>query len=383
MTQPPPSVSPAALDLARVALAVAGRLHGDGRLPVAGVARAAEVQDPAMLALVFTAEELAALAGTPARVALVAQGLELPPGLLGGWVTCERPRHALSRLLPLFARPPECPAGIHPSAVVAATARVAADACVGPLCWVGEAAVVGPAARLLGQCTLGAGSEVGEACLLYPGVRIGQGVRIGRRVIIHPNACIGADGFSFATAGDDHLERARQEKQVTTGGTWEPARIPSLGTVVVEDDVEIGACTTVDRATLGVTRIRRGSKLDNLVMVGHNSCIGEYCLIAGQSGISGSCEIGDRVIMGGRVGIADHIRVGDDAVLAAGAGVSQHVPPRGVFIDSPAVSYERFRERYQAVGRLRRLFQEVERIRQRLLRLERSTSPDGLGKDST
>ena len=138
--------------------------------------------------------------------------------------------------------------------------------------------------------------------------------------------------------------------------------------------MEIGACTTIDRATLGNTLIRRGTKIDNLVMVGHNSRIGECCVIAGQSGIAGSCELEDRVVMGGQSVIADHLRIGSHAVIAASAGVGQHVPKHSVYIDNPAVPYERWQERWRSVGRLKRLFEEFERMKLRLLRLERSVA---------
>jgi UDP-3-O-[3-hydroxymyristoyl] glucosamine N-acyltransferase len=357
------------VNLSDVARIVRGRLAGDGGLPVQGVARPEDLHSSRQLAVALDAEGLEALKASRARIALVAAGMEVPRGLLAGWVSVGRPRYALSLLLPHFAPSLRCRPGVHPSAVVEPSARIAADASIGPLTYVGEGAVVGSGARVLANCTLGAGCAIGAGSLLHAGVRVGPGVRVGRDVFIQSNACVGSDGFSFATAEESGIESARHSKTVREG-EWVPKRIPSLGTVVVEDEVEIGACTTIARGTLGETRIRRGSKIDNLVMVGHNSLLGEYCIVAGQSGISGSCRLGDRVAMGGQSGVADHMRIGSQAVIAAGSGVSQTVPDRSVFIDLPAIPYKRWLERYRSLGRLKRFFAELERLKQRLASLE-------------
>lgn len=363
MSRTTPTLDAAPLDLAGVACLVAGTLVGDGSLPVRGVVGPGAAAGPDQLALVLNQAALAALAQSSARIALVVG--DLAPAGLDAYVTVDRPRYALARLLPRFEVPPRRPQGIHPSAVVEASAQIAPGAAVGPLCYVGENVQIGAGSCLLAQVTVGADSQIGADCLLHPGVRIGEGVRIGRGVRIHANACIGGDGFSFATSLDTGLESGRRGP-APADGPWEPLRIPSLGGVIIEDEVEIGACATIDRGTLGDTRVGRATKIDNLVQVGHNSRIGDCCLIAAQTGISGSCEIGDRVAMGGQVGIADHLRIGTGAVLAAGAGVSEHVPPKAVYIDMPAVPYERFRERYLAVGRLKRLFREVNRLKQQV-----------------
>lgn len=361
------------MTLGEIALVVEGRLQGEGHLTVRGVAQPDQAASDEQLVLVLDQQGRRALIPSNASCALVAADIDIPPGLWRGWITVDQPRHALARLLPLFWRPPSFAPGIHASAVVEPSARIAAGASIGPLCYVGAEVVVGPGARVLAHCTLGANCEIGEDSLLHPGVRIGERVSIGRRVIIHGNACIGADGFSFAT-GRDQVKNATSAGKLAEDKTWEPAKIPSLGGVLIEDDVEIGACTTIDRGTLGDTLIRRGSKIDNLVMVGHNSRIGECCVIAGQSGIAGSCELEDRVLMGGQSGIADHLRIGSHAVIAASAGVGQHVPQQTVYISNPAVPYDRFQERWRSVGRLKRLFAEFDRVKLRLLRLERGVA---------
>ncbi len=364
------------LTLGEIARQTQGRVVGDERLRVSRVSRPEDALGPNELVLLLSAEAIARLGDSPARVAFVAEGLGLPPDRLDGAILVGRPRYSLALLLALFAGPPRLAPGVHPSAVVEPSARIGATAAIGPLSYIGEDAVVGEGVRILAQVTVGAGAVIGEGSILHPGVRVGELVRIGSRVTLYPNACIGADGFSFATAEPSGIDSARSSKSVQVE-TREPRRIPSVGGVVIEDDVEIGAGATVDRGTVGDTRVRRGSKIDNLVLVGHNSLIGEDCLIAGQSGISGSCIIGNRVAMGGQVGIADHMRIGNDVVIAASSGVSQHIPDKSLYIDTPAIPYAKWQERYRGIGRLKRLMQEVRRLGERLRLLERLSGSEG------
>lgn len=355
--------------LGELARLLDAELQGDPALPVQRVVEPAAASAPTDLALAMQPDYLAALADSTAQLAVLAMDSK-PPRVLQGILRVQRPRHALALLLQHFAPAPRYPTGIHPSAIIEPSAQVADTASIGPLCYVGEGAEIGPGTRLLAQVTVAAGAQLGSDCLLYPGVRIAENCCLHNRVIIQANGVIGADGFSYATPEPGSVETARASGAVQAQNRG-IQRVPSLGRVILEDDVEVGAGTTIDRATLGETRIRRGTKLDNLVMVAHNNHIGEDCLIAAQSGISGSCQIGDRVVMGGQVGIADHLQVGDDAVLAAGAGIHQRVAPRAVMILSPAISHSEFRQRYQALGRLPRLIRQVLDLGRRLATLEK------------
>ena len=231
-------------------------------------------------------------------------------GLPAPVLRCREPRRALAAALRLFHPTVEAMPGIDGSARVAPGARVDSTASVGALAVVEAGASIGPRVRIGPLVWIGPDVTIGEDSVLFPHVAVYGGCRVGRRVIVHAGVVIGADGFGFVP------------------GAGGPVKIPQVGIVVVEDDVEIGANSTIDRATLGETVIGRGTKLDNLVHIGHNVEVGERCLMAAQGGVSGSSRIGNDVIMGGQVGLADHVHIGDSAMLAGGTSVMRDVPAR-------------------------------------------------------
>jgi len=321
--------------------------------------------------LAMTPETAALLARCKARAVVVAADCEAPLERFDGVITVERPRLALAILTELFSRPVHRSPGVHPSAVVAPNAQIAAGAAVGPLSVVGPRTRIGAGTAVLAHVTIGADVMIGRDCLLHPGVRIGDRVVIGDRVILHHNASLGADGFSYVTPEPGSVESAQTHGRVEATNAA-LRRINSVGTVVIEDDVEIGANSAVDRATLTETRIGRNTKIDNLVQVAHNVTIGENCLICGMAGISGSVKIGDRVVLGGGVGIADRVTIGHDAIIAAGSGVGSNVPPKAVMAGYPAVPRERAFEQLKHISRLRRLFTDMGDLEKRLSSLEQS-----------
>ena len=220
----------------------------------------------------------------------------------------ENPQLAFAEAIDIFhPRPPAVP-GVHPTAVVGEGASVDGTASVGPLCVVGPGAVIGARAVLGAHTVVGAGAVVGAGSLLHARVTLGERVRLGERVIIHSGAVIGSDGFGYVFDGGRHR------------------KIPQVGTVEIGDDVEIGANTTVDRATVGTTRIGEGTKIDNLVQVAHNVEIGNHAVIVSQVGISGSTRIGNYAVLGGQVGTVGHITIGDGARIGAQSGVANSVP---------------------------------------------------------
>lgn len=357
------SLTPASRTLAEIADALGGQLTGDGELVVRRVMHPAEAgRDD--LAIAIEREALAALADSPAQAAVLGSGLE-PPRPLAGFVTVERPRYALARLLSLFDTPPHAPSGIHPSAVVDPSARLGSQVAIGPLVYVGPDAEIGDGTFVLAQATIGAGARIGRHCRIHAGARIGERVVLGDRVILQPNCCIGSDGFSYATPEPGSVETARATGRVEARNTA-IARIPSLGSVVLGDEVEVGASSTIDRGTISATRIGRGTKIDNLVQIAHNVTIGENCLICGNVGISGSARIGNRVVLAGGVGIADHVSVGDDAIVMANAGVGRDLPAGGLFIGQPAVPREEFFSQLRNIKRLGRMLGRLDEIERRL-----------------
>lgn len=359
------------MKLSEVAKALDGTLHGDGAVEVGRVVHPAEAERSDDLALALDKAMLAALACSPARAAVVAEGAEVPGNHVDGYVTVGRARVAMARLLDIFDAPVHAPEGIHPSAVIEADALIGNDVRIGPFCHVGRGAGLGAGTILMSHVTVGAGARVGANCLLHAGARIGERVVIGDRAVVHHNASIGADGFSFVTPtlGSAEAARAGIADSVDVRNTA-ILRINSVGTVEIGDDVEIGACTSIDRGTVSATRIASGTKIDDLVMIGHNVQIGENCMLCGQVGIAGSTNIGNRVVLAGKVGVADHITIGDDVVVGAGAGVASNLPAGTIAVGTPAVAKSEAFEIHMNLRRLGRVFREISGLKKRLRSIE-------------
>ncbi|MBI4461005.1 MAG: UDP-3-O-(3-hydroxymyristoyl)glucosamine N-acyltransferase [Acidobacteria bacterium] len=232
-----------------------------------------------------------------------------PPGIALPGRTAIRvgnPRYAIARAIELFHPPLPRQPGIHPTAVVGKNVEIGPGVEIGSLGSIGPEVRIGARTSIGAGCVIGEGAVLGEDCVLYPRVTVYPGVTLGNRVILHSGCVVGSDGFGYV------FEAGRYQK------------FPQVGTVEIGDEVEIGANTTIDRAALGATRIGRGTKIDNLVQVGHNVQIGENCVIAAQTGISGSAVIEDNVVIAGQVGIGDHARIEKGAVLGGQCGVLPH-----------------------------------------------------------
>jgi UDP-3-O-[3-hydroxymyristoyl] glucosamine N-acyltransferase len=282
---------------------------------VAGVA-GIEQAGPGDVTFLANPRYASRLADTRAAAVILAPGHQAKVPCL----VTDRPYLAFARAVAML-RPPSRPApGVHPSAQVDPTAVLGTDVHVGPLVVVGAGVLVGARSTLHPHVVLYADVEVGEDCVLHSGVQVRERCRLGNRVVVQNGAVIGGDGFGFA----------RDE-----GGRYQ--KIPQVGIVVIEDDVEIGALSAVDRAALGETHIGRGTKLDNLVQVGHSVAIGEDSVLAGQVGIAGSARIGSRVTLAGQVGVAGHLTVGDGVVATAQTGIPGSVEPGTVVSGYPAI----------------------------------------------
>lgn len=256
-------------------------------------------------------------------------------------------------LHPPVRREPE----IHASAVIAESADVALTAYIGPHVQIGDNARVGVSTRIEAGVVVGANVTIGDDCVLHPNVVLYDGVTISNRVILHASVCIGADGFGYVR--HDHGYQ----------------KFPQIGTVVIEDDVELGAHTCIDRAALGRTRIGRGTKLDNMVHVGHNCDIGERVVIAAQTGISGSVVIEDDAVIGGQVGFGDHTRVQKGAVIGSKAGIlpGKIVRP-GVWWGIPVQPLDRYKRMNAHLNRLAEMRDEIKQLRQAVAQLQKPST---------
>jgi len=243
-----------------------------------------------------------------------------PRDYSGGVIYAEDPHWAFTLVMRYVqaAEKPKPAPGIHPSAVVDQSAKIGAGVYIGANCTIDKNAIIGDGSAIYPNCYIGESAEIGENCIFYPGVAFMRDCKAGDRVIIYSNAVIGADGFGYIQRKGVH------------------EKIPQIGRVVLENDVEIGAVTTVDRSTLSETRIGAGTKVDNQVQIAHNVKIGRCCIIVSQAGIAGSSELGDGVVVAGQVGIVDHVKVGDRAVLTAGTGVMSDIPAGSVMFGVPA-----------------------------------------------
>ena len=294
---------------------VGGVLKGDAHLAIYGVNGIKEAR-PGEITFVANPKYLPYIASTKASAIIVDEGTN--HGSLPAIVTAN-PYLAFGIILQQFAPPlPEVPWGVDPQARVAESVVMPARVAVGPFVVVCEKASIDENTIINAGCFIGPDARLGKDCYLYPNVTIREGSQVGERVIIHSGTVVGSDGFGYARTANGHQ------------------KIPQAGIVIIEDDVEIGANVTIDRATMGATRIGRGSKIDNLVQIAHNVVIGKNSLIMAQVGISGSTVIGEEVTITGQVGIIGHINIGDRVAIGAQSGVSKDIPDGECWFGYPA-----------------------------------------------
>lgn len=324
------------MKLAHLARLISVELAGDGDVEIDSIVDSAHARPGAV---VFVSDPRRVPEADASAAGALLVGADAPrtakPALRAA-----NPRAAFARVLAAFfpAQPHE---GIHPTAVVAPDARIAGDVTLGPQVVIGPGAQIGAETRILAGTVIGAGARIGCGCLLHANVTIYPSSVLGDHVIVHSGAVIGSDGFGYAVEGNVHV------------------KIPHVGRVVLEDDVEIGANTTVDRGTLGETRIGRGSKIDNLVQIAHNVTIGAGSLIVSQSGIAGSSRLGAGVILAAAAGVTDHVTIGDGVRVLGRAGVTKDVPPGAIVWGTPAQDH---REELRMLAAMRRLPEMLKRL---------------------
>jgi UDP-3-O-[3-hydroxymyristoyl] glucosamine N-acyltransferase len=345
---------PVKRSLESLAREVGGKVRGDGSVVLSGLAGIEGAQEGD---ITFASNErlFPQLKETKASAAIVPQeiaDLSLP------LLVVKNPLLAAAKILTLFTRRPYVAGGVSEMAWVSPSAKVSKDATIHPFAAIGDDAEIGPRTTIHPFVSIGPRAVIGEDCVIHPHVSIYSGCVLGKRVIVHAGTVIGADGFGFVKDGEANM------------------RIPQVGIVEIEDDVEIGANCCIDRATFGKTLIKKGVKFDNLVQVGHNVQIGENSIIVAQVGISGSTKLGKNVILAGQVGVVDHVEIGDNVMVGAQSGVYTDVPPNQVVSGSPPLPHRQYLRVVAVWTKLPEMKKELDGLRKRLEALEKKTKAE-------
>ncbi|MBT9245118.1 UDP-3-O-(3-hydroxymyristoyl)glucosamine N-acyltransferase [Gemmobacter fulvus] len=352
-----------------IAAALGAQAAGNLDLTVTGAAEP-QVAGPQDLALAMDPKYAGGIGQGKARAAVVWQGADWQALGLEAAIFAPRSRVAMAGLTAILDAGPQIAPGVHPMAVVDPTAQIGEGAAIAPFVVIGAGVILGPRARIASHVSIAEGARIGADALILQGARIGARVSIGDRFICQPGAVIGADGFSFVTPEQSGVEEIRAtlgHREEIRQQSW--TRIHSLGAVTIGDDVEIGANACVDRGTIRDTLVGSGTKLDNLVHLGHNVQVGRDCLLCGQVGVAGSTKIGDRVVLAGQVGVSDNIFVGDDVIAGGGTKILSNAPAGRVLLGYPAVKMETQMEINKALRRLPRLAATVAELQKLVSKL--------------
>jgi len=332
--------------LAELAELVGGRVEGDPDRTVEAV-RSLEAAGPCDLSVFKNPRYREAAEASRAGALLVGPSLA---GAMPGrdLLVIDDPDFALARLVAVLHPPAAREPGVHPTAVLEPGCEVDPAASIGPYAVIGAGSRIGAGAVLHAAVSIGRGCVVGEGAVLHPHAVLYDGTEVGPGSVVHAGAVLGADGFGYATQGSAHH------------------KVPQVGRVVVEADVEIGANTTIDRATLGETRIGEGTKIDNLVQVGHNVRVGRHCILCGQAGIAGSTSLGDGVVLAGQAGVAGHIQLGDRVQVAAKSAALAPVESGKAVAGIPAVELRKWRRQVALLSRLEEMSRRLRSLERRL-----------------
>lgn len=337
------------ISLGEIAKFVNGDLLGDSEIVIRGVNGIREAKEGDITFLSNPKYE-PLIETTKASAIITSYDIKKCPRPI---IRTENPSLAFAKVISyLFPEEKRLPKGIHPTAVIGKGVQLDENVAVGPCAVLEDGCYVGSNTVICAGVFVGYNAIIGSDCLIYPNVTIREKVRVGNRVIIHSNTVIGSDGFGF----EEH------------NGTY--FKVPQVGIVVIEDDVEIGACVAIDRARFGKTLIGRGTKIDNLVQIAHNVVIGENSIIVAQAGISGSSILGKRVILAGQSGVVGHIELGDNVIVGAQAGVTKSVPANKFVVGSPAREHNESKKIFASWNKLPKLLKDVTEIKERLKRLE-------------
>jgi len=341
------------ITLGELAQRLGAELRGDWDLRISGVA-ALEDATKTEISFVVNPRHRRLAKQTAAGALIVPPGME---DLERPLLVSPNPYLAFAQALALFTERPRTAVGVSPEAHLGDEVRLGQGVSIHPLAYVGEGAIIGDRVTLHGGAYVGAGVEIGDDTFIHPNVTILDRCIVGKRVIIHSGTVVGSDGFGFAQDGGRHV------------------KIPQTGIVRIDDDVEIGANCAIDRATLGMTWIQRGAKIDNLVQVAHNVVVGEDSIIVAQVGISGSTRLGKAVVLAGQVGVVGHLEIGDGVRVGAQAGVTKSIAAGQEVLGSPAVAYREFVRTSGMINRLPDLRKRVMELEKRLAQLEQMKDP--------
>jgi UDP-3-O-[3-hydroxymyristoyl] glucosamine N-acyltransferase len=337
---------------------VDGTVVGDGEIEISGVAAIEEAQ-AGEITFIADLKYLQRLSETKASAVIVSREVSQA----GKPLLCvTNPYLAFAKILTLFFQKPHQPKGIDSNTWISPTAKLGKDLTIYPFVYIGERCSIGDRVTLYPGVYVGENAAVGEDSILYPNVSVYSGTLVGKRVILHSGVVIGSDGFGYVKEGKKNV------------------KILQVGSVEIEDDVELGANTTVDRATLGKTIIRRGTKIDNLVQVAHNVVIGEDSILCAQAGISGSTKIGSNVTLAGQVGVVDHVEIGDNVIVGAQAGVTHDLPGNQGYVGSPALPHREFLRSNAVFPKLPEMRRTLVDMAKRLKKIEETLSSRGKEK---
>ena len=340
------------MKLRELAERLACRLEGNGEIEIVRVA-GIDAAGPGDLTFVANPKYLGSLDTTRASAVLLRDDAPAPAVAV---LRTPDPYLAFARAVGIFAPTWRPDPGVHPMAAITQSATLGAGVSIGAFVAIGDGAAVGDRTIIFPNVTIGPGARVGADCVVHSNVAIRERVTIGNRVILQNGVVVGADGYGFVRRGD---------------GTHE--KIPQVATVVIEDDVELGANTTVDRPAVGETRIKAGAKIDNLVQIAHGVVVGRNVLMAAQVGIAGSTEIGDDVMFGGQVGVGGHLTIGRGVVAVGQSGVTNSVEPGSMVAGYPAIDAREWRRAAAIYRRLPELKKRIEELEQQLAELKRAT----------
>jgi len=331
-----------------------GELRGDGAIEIKGVSSVSDAKEGDIV-FIDSPKFKDGIQRTEASCIVSSfyiDGIDKPV------IKCKNPSLAMVRITrKMFPHTIEHPEGIAPNAVIGRDVKLGSGVAVGANAVIGDGAVIGDNTVIYPLVYIGSRTEIGKDVLIYPNVTVREKVVIGSNVTIHSGSVIGSDGFGFTKDGSRLI------------------KIPQIGTVEIRDDVEIGACVTIDRARFGKTVVGRGTKIDNLVQIAHNVKIGDNCIIVAQVGISGSVKLGTNTVLGGQVGIADHVEIGDNVMVAAKGGITKSVPSNTIMSGIPARPHNITKRIVARIDNLPKMFERIEELEKRLKELSEKKVP--------